>query len=433
MSTAQQAATNGAGRIKWGLLVIGFLAVMIDGFDTAALAGSVPTIAEDWGVPAGNFTYPLVLTNLGVVGGYLSSGWLGAALGRKQLFVGSVAACAITTMLSAVVLPMESMAVFSAVRLIAGVAIGVVLPVAVSMTTDMTPERYRQRVSVGVTLGLASGLTVGGVFGSVLLDLFGSGGMFWAGGIAAVPLFIAMTVALTDPPSVGTRAQAKEAANIARLFDSGLRASTGLLWAFAFLVFIGAYTLTSWVPTLLLDYGFSANEAPIGLAFVSFGGVLGGLFLIPLTARIGISAGLAVMTAVGVVCMVVVGMTSFGSWGVLLLLMGAGGGATAGQIGQLTMAVSIYSAGARTTGVGMAAAVGRIGSIVGPGVAGVLIAVGMGASNIIVFAAIPVALACAAAIALTVRDRNKANSLTSPAVAPHETMPVGRPVEEPKP
>ena len=74
MSTAEQRLASGPTRIKWGLLAVGFLAVMIDGFDTAALAASVPTIADDWGIPAGDFTYPLVLTNLGVVGTWSAGG-----------------------------------------------------------------------------------------------------------------------------------------------------------------------------------------------------------------------------------------------------------------------------------------------------------------------------------------------------------------------
>lgn len=407
MTTGPQSASHGPTTIRWGILGLAFLTVLIDGFDTAALAASLPTIAQDWGVPSGAFTYPLVLTNLGVVGGYLMAGPVGAALGRKNLLVGGVAMCSAMTLLSAAVLPLESMVVLSVVRLAAGVAIGVVLPVAVSMGTDMTPERYRQRVSVSVTLGLASGLTVGGVFGRLLLERFGSGGMFWAGGLVALPLVVALVVVMEEPPGVGSRAQTKDAAKVSRLIDPGLRLETTLLWAFAFFVFIGAYTLTSWVPTLLLDYGFAASETPVGLAFLSFGGVLGGLVLIPLTGRVGISAGLVVMTALGVLCMVIVGFTSFGSWAVLLLLIGAGAGTTAGQIGQLTMAVSIYPPGARTTGVGTAAAIGRIGSIVGPGVAGVLIALRMESSTIIVLAAVPVALACAAAMVLAGPDRGE--------------------------
>ncbi|MGY0499361.1 MFS transporter [Nocardia sp. FBN12] len=425
MSNGEQRVTDGSTGIKWGILAVVFLAVLCDGFDTAALAASVPAMARDWGVPVGDFTFPLALSNLGVVVGYVTAGWMGVALGRKRLLIGSVAACSILTVLSAVVLPLESIALFSVVRLAAGVSIGMLLPVAVSVSSDMVPERYRQRVSVGVTLGLPVGLIVGGFVGGPLLDLFGSGGIFWAGGIAAIPLLVAMAVVLEEPPTVGTKAEAKKAAGVARLFDPGLRVNTGLLWVFAFLAFIGAYTLSAWVPTLLLDYGFSANEAPIGLSVISFGGVLGILLAIPLTARVGISAVMAVTTALGVVAMGLFGLTSFGSWGVLLLLGCAGAGTMASQMGVLTMAVALYPVGTRTTGVGMAVAIGRIGTIVGPAVAGALIAQGMGASTIIVLAAVPVALACAAAITLALRDRRKADDdRIPPVLGPADRSPV---------
>lgn len=414
MSIREMSVTGGPTRIRWGILAVGFLAVLADGFDTAALSASVPSIAADWKVSAGNFAFPLALSNLGIVVGYVAAGWLGAALGRKRLLIGSVAAASILTILSAVVLPLESMALFSAVRLAAGAAIGSLLPVAVSVTSDMVPERYRQRVSMGVTLGLPVGLIVGGAVGGPLLEQFGSGGMFWVGGLAAILLLVAMAAVLEEPPLVATRTEARKAAGVARLFDPGLRANTGLLWAFAFLLFIGAYTMSAWVPTLLLDYGFSPNEAPIGLAVISFGGILGCLLVIPLTARVGISAVMAVMAALGVACLVLFGLTSFEYWGVMLLLCGAGAGTMAGQMGVLTMAVAVYPLGARTTGVGMAVAAGRIGTVVGPAVAGALIAQGIRASNIIMLAALPVALACAAAIALALRDRSKANDDRTP-------------------
>lgn len=116
---------------------------------------------------------------------------------------------------------------------------------------------------------------------------------------------------------------------------------------------------------------------------MSFGGIIGGLLLLPPTARIGIARALAVMPILGTVCAVAIGITEPGRILVLLLLMGAGAGITSGQIGQLTMAVSLYPDDTRTTGVGWSAAIGHIGSIVGPTIAGVLISFSASGQNII--------------------------------------------------
>ncbi|MBQ7805080.1 MFS transporter [Rhodococcus sp. (in: high G+C Gram-positive bacteria)] len=388
-------------RIRWLTIAAGFFAVLVDGFDTASLSATVPALAKEWGLPAADFTLPLVLTNVGVVLGYMSAGALSARFAQRKVLFAGVAGTAIFSLLSAATLLTHSILVLAGARLATGLAIGIVLPVAVSLTASLNPERARQRISVGVTLGLAAGLTLGGVFGRFLIESVGTGGMFWAGGLAAIPTAVLVAVAMKgDVRRLGVDAAAS--AKVARLFDGNSRTRTIYLWCFSFLIFIAAYTLTSWTPTLLVEFGFNATEAPIGLAFMSFGGIIGGLLLLPLTARIGIARALAVMPILGIVCAVAIGITEPGRILVLLLLMGAGAGITSGQIGQLTMAVSLYPDGTRTTGVGWSAAIGRIGSIVGPSIAGVLISLSVSGQNIVLLlAAIPVLVAviCAARLA----------------------------------
>ncbi|PBI85125.1 4-hydroxybenzoate transporter PcaK [Rhodococcus erythropolis] len=392
---------NEQDSIRWITIAAGFFAVLVDGFDTASLAATVPALAKEWGLPAAEFTLPLVLTNVGVVLGYMSAGALSARFAQRKVLAAGVAGTAALSLLSAATLLTHSIVILSGARLATGLAIGIVLPVAVSLTTSLNPERARQRISVGVTLGLAAGLTLGGVFGRFLIESVGTGGMFWAGGIAAIPTAILVAVAMKgDVTRAGVDAAAS--AKVARLFDGRSRTKTIYLWCFSFLIFIAAYTLTSWTPTLLVEFGFNATEAPIGLAFISFGGIIGGLLLLPLTARIGIARALAVMPILGIVCAVAIGITEPGRILVLLLLMGAGAGITSGQIGQLTMAVSLYPHGTRTTGVGWSAAIGRIGSIIGPSIAGVLISLSVSGQNIVLLlAAIPVLVAviCAARLA----------------------------------
>ncbi|GAA5148484.1 aromatic acid/H+ symport family MFS transporter [Pseudonocardia eucalypti] len=373
------------------VLALAFLAVLLDGFDTATLAFVVPTLAAEWGVSPASFTLPLVLTNLGVVVGYLCCGALGARIGRRAVLVAGVTLFAVTTLLVAAVLPARSILLLGAVRALTGLGLGAVLPVAVSLATEFSPARRREVVSVTVTLGLASGATLGGFFGGRLITLLGPEGVFVFAGV--LPLLLAGVMAWRLPAEPPAEATGRHAARVGRLFDPGWRASTGLLWAFSFLVFVAAYTLTSWVPTLLTGYGFSPTQAPLGLAFVSLGGVLGGILLIPVAARIGIAPALILMPLIGMACMVLVARAPLPDSLLLLALGGAGLGVTASQIGQLTLAVALYPTGTRTTGVGWAAALGRAGSIVGPAVAGILIGLALAGRDIILLTALPVVAA----------------------------------------
>lgn len=401
--------------IRWRVVVLTFLAVLLDGFDTAALAFVVPTLARAWETVPASFTLPLVLTNAGVVVGYLSCGWLGARLGRRRVLIGGVALYGAGSAAAALVIPLESLTALSVVRLITGFGLGVVLPIAVSLSTSHSPARRREVVSIIVTLGLASGITIGGFTGGALIQTVGVTGVFWIGGALPLVLAIVMWWVLVDPPRGEDGAAARDDARVGRLFVADLRSNTLLLWTFSFLVFVAAYTLTSWVPTLLTEYGFSPTRAPLGLAYVSLGGILGGLALIPVAARLGVARALVLATALGVICMAIASRFDLGTVPLLLVLGGAGMGVVAGQIGQLAMAVSLYPIGTRTTGVGWAAALGRIGSIVGPGIAGILLALSLPARDIILLTAIPVLVACLCAV--VIRRRNAGAPTRTDAVA----------------
>ncbi|MFD2466434.1 MFS transporter [Amycolatopsis silviterrae] len=388
--------------IHWPVVVLCFLAVLLDGFDTAALSFTIPTLSHEWGAAPAAFTLPLVLTNIGVVAGYLAAGYVGARMKARSVVLTGVLIFAGATVLTAVILHLKSMPVFAATRLVTGLGLGLVLPAGVALATKHSAEGRRELVSVAVTLGLASGSSLGGFFGGKLLHSVGSAGVFYVAGLAPLLLAAVMAMVLPAREPAGTAASgAKEEAKVSRLFGPGLRLPTSLIWAFSFLIFITAYVLISWVPTLLTGYGFAAGKAPLGLAFLTLGGIAGGLVLIPLAARIGIARALILMPAIGAVCMVLVATVPVGEVLLFVLLAGAGFGVTAGQIGQLTLAVSIYPVRTRTTGVGWAAALGRIGSIVGPGVAGVLLALALSAQTIVLVTAVPVLVAIACAVGLS--------------------------------
>ncbi|QRP47096.1 MFS transporter [Amycolatopsis sp. FDAARGOS 1241] len=397
--------------MRFRALVLSFLAVLVDGFDTAALSFSLPSLAHEWHATAAAFTLAIVATNAGTVVGYLAAGRLCARFGRRCVLLTGVGLFAAGTVLTAVVLPSHSLALLAVMRLVSGLGLGAVLPAAVSFAVEHFSPAYRSRVSVAVTLGLAAGATLGGFFGGKLITVLGPTGVFWLAGAATVVVFAAMLVGL--PPAV-TVAVSPRGASVLRLFGSELRTNTGLLWAYSFLVFASSYTLISWAPTLLTSYGFTRTQAPLGLAFVSLGGIIGGLVLIPVAARIGIMRALVVLPALGVVFMLVAGAAHLSGVLLLLVLTVAGVGIIAGHIGQTALAVALYDAGARTTGVGWSAALGRLGSVAGPAGAGLLLALTVPSGTILLIATIPALVAIGCALALWRRDR-AARITTSPA------------------
>ena len=101
----------------------------------------------------------------------------------------------------------------------------------------------------------------------------------------------------------------------------------------------------------------------------------------------------------------VVGFYTFASspampqWSTTLLLMATGFGVIGGQVGITTLASMIYPVPMRSTGLGWALGIGRVGSIIGPTIGGLMLATAVDAKSVYVFCTVP-ALIGAVCIAL---------------------------------
>jgi AAHS family 4-hydroxybenzoate transporter-like MFS transporter len=257
-------------------------------------------------------------------------------------------------------------------------------------------------MTVAVAAGIGLGSTLGGVFGGGLIAQHGWQAVFWLGGLLPFLLLPFLRWGLPARTKEKTAdSNARFNAGIRGLFRNGLALGTVLLWAFSFLIFLALYALILWMPTLLLGYGFKPTETSIGTACIGIGGLAGVILLIPLSWRFGGSRVLmftSLLGAAAVTCLSGVGVERSQ---LLLTIAAIGMGLQAGAIGQSALAVKLYPAAMRTTGVGCAAAAGRIGSIVGPAIGGMLLSLQMPSSQIVLTACVPI---LAAALAVGILD-----------------------------
>lgn len=378
--------------VRKAVVGLGFLAVLADGFDTAILALLVPHLADAWGLRPADFTYPLVLTNIGVVLGYLAAGHLARRIGSKNLLIAGTLVFSIATLGSAASVGLESMSALTLTRGITGIGLGIVLPTAVVVGTQNGPAVRKQAIAVCVTMGLITGATVAGFSGAILIRSLGTSGVLWLTG--AFPLIVAMLVWFLVPRSpapIDTVTDGRQ--SVANgLLGKNLRVPTLVLWTATFLVFVASYTLKSWLPTLFLDYGLAKDTAGLGLAFFSLGGVAAGLVLIPITARFSAVRALVVTSLIAVAAIAAIALLSVGTAILMGVTFVAGLGLTSCSIGQTAIAVGMYEEAMRATAVGWSAAAGRIGSIVGPAAAGLLLGLNWAAPDVVLLLVVPVAL-----------------------------------------
>lgn len=404
----QQAINSDAKPIQWRIVILAFLAILLDGFDTTSISFVVPTLAREWGMAPAAFTPAFVATNLGAVIGYMVSGQLAHRFGSRWVILCSVLVFAGGSMLTGFAGSLPALAVL---RFITGIGLGAVLPAAVALAANQCPAHRREVIAVAVTAGIGLGSTFGGVFGGRLIALHGWQSVFLLGGMLPLLLFpflrwglpSSMHEKMNETGKIASRSDAA----ISNLFKGTLAFSTTLLWSFSFMIFVAVYALYSWLPTLLLNFGFSPTETSIGTACLGAGGLLGAILLMPLSALFGASRVLIFSSLLGAISIACVTFLDLSRLQLLLTIALIGVGLLAGTIGQSALAVALYPQAARATGVGYSAAAGRIGSILGPAVGGILLSFDRPAKEIILTACVPVLIAALAAGALDLYRRRR--------------------------
>jgi AAHS family 4-hydroxybenzoate transporter-like MFS transporter len=399
-TTGQHLAEVAPTRIHWPVLALSFLTIVLDGFDTTSISFVVPTLAREWGIAPAGFTPAFVGTSLGAVIGYIISGKLVHRLGSRGAILASVLLFAIGSALTALSSSMTSLALL---RLITGIGLGVALPAAIAMASSHAPVHRRETIAVAVAAGLGLGSTLGGVVGGRLIAAFGWQSIFWLG--ALLPLLLLPFLWFGLPQSNNKPSavqQSKEDVSVAALFQGALRIRTLLLWTFSFTVFVTLYSLSFWLPTILLNFGFTAVETPMGIASLGMGGLIGATILIPLSAAFGAVRVLVFTSLFATAAIAGISWLELDRMALLFMVGAAGAGLIAGTTGQSGLAVSLYQPSSRATGVGFSAALGRIGSIVGPAVGGALLSFGAPTRTIILIACIPLLVATIAMAILAV-------------------------------
>jgi len=198
--------------------------------------------------------------------------------------------------------------------------------------------------------------------------------IFVLGGL--LPLLLLPLLALGLPESITPRTTSSQPRLLGVLFRDGLRSRTLLLWAINILSFLSVYFILLWVPALLHSQGVSSSRAILGTTIYGLG-VAASPVLTAFVADLGL--------IIGTVCLLLTGLLEPQFSLLLLLLCGAGiGGGCQGGINSLSALT--YPHPVRSTGAGWALGVGRIGTMAGPLLGGLLLGFGVRTQSIFIAA-----------------------------------------------
>ena len=383
--------------LVWCLLII-----IIDGYDIAVAGTALPSIMKEMGVDASTAGFMASSALFGMMFGAIGLGTLSDKIGRRWTI--SICVFLFSVFTAAAGLTKDPIS-FSVMRFIAGLGIGGVMPNIVAQMTEYSPKKIRSFMTTLMFSGYAVGGILAAVLGKQLIVEYGWVSVFFAAGVPVVLIpFILKTMPESLPylishrddrhlrevvqrvePSLKLKADDQfvipqvdvaNGAPLAKLFQDGRGLSTLMFWVAFFTGLFMIYSLSSWLTKLMAMSGYSLGSA---LSFVialnlgaMFGAIVGGW----LADRFHIKWVLVTMYALGGVFLYL--MTIKMPTDILYFVVAAVGACSTGaQIVAYAYCGQYYPMSIRSTGIGMAAGVGRAGAILAPLLIGLIVSLNL--------------------------------------------------------
>lgn len=368
-------------------LILVSLAAMIEGFDLQAAGVAIPNLAPAFGLNPQQIGWFFSSVTIGLIGGALIGGRIADAWGRRAGLVISLLTFGAFSLATAFVTTFEQLI---AMRVLTGIGLGGALPNLVNIAAEaVAPERRGRAVAM-----MYAGIPFGGAIASGVAMMGWGGGdwriIFIVGGL--MPLLIAPLVYTMLPPlAVPKTDKRSSAAALGQIFAPGTLSTTLLLWMSFFFGLVVVYLLLNWLPQLLVSRGLEKQDASLVQVMFNIGGVLGGLFGGKMLDRENPILPVALCFAGAAIALMLLGILPASLGFMLLGGTIVGGAILCVQAILYGAAPQCYPYGIRGTGVGVAVAVGRLGSIAGPLFAGVLVAASFTPSDVM-YALVPITL-----------------------------------------
>lgn len=427
------------GGLQVGAVAICTALNMIDGFDVLVVAFTASALTDAWSLTGAQLGLLLSAGLFGMMAGSLLLAPLADWFGRRALVLLCLGIITAGMLLSA--LADRPMTLFW-LRVLTGLGIGGMLAGIGVVAAEYSSARRRSTSVSLQTTGYPIGATLGGWIAAMLVARYDWRAAFVFGGIASAVMIPVVLRALpesldflvTRRPAGALdklnallrrmgRAQVAELPSRATpeidstehplrgLFAGEALRSTLLIWSCFFLLMFSFYFVMSWTPRLLVTAGLSAQQGITGGVLLNLGGVFGGAIFALLAARIGARRLAATFLAVTAALTLAFGLlatqlATFFALGMPLavaLALATGAFLIGSMAGLYSLAPLLYPAPVRTFGVGWSIGIGRLGAVLAPVIAGLLVDEGWSNAQLYCAFALPMVVAALAVLALRIR------------------------------
>jgi AAHS family 4-hydroxybenzoate transporter-like MFS transporter len=412
------------GAFQYLIVSLCGLVMFLDGFDTQAISYMAPWIAKEWNLSRELLGLVFSSALTGLMAGYLVLSPLSDRFGHRRMLLVSTGTFGLFTLTA---LFAAGATEFIALRFLAGLGMGAAIPSAVALTSEYSPQRLRASFVLAIYCGFSLGFVAAGIAAASVLPAYGWRSLLWIGGLA--PLVLAVVLFLRLPESldflvrvgadrnqilnllcrikprltkVGDRAafttdQENRRGAVRGIFQLGRATGTLLLW-FVFIINLAEfYALQSWLPTILTNLHYSISTIALATSLTTTGGIVAAFVVGPAMDRFGSYGSLGIVYLGGVIFVALIGASlTQPEWVLLTTAFFAGFCVSGGQKSVIALAAVFYPAPVRSTGVGWALGIGRIGGILGPWLFGILLGWNLTPSRVLYSASVPMLLAAGA-------------------------------------
>jgi AAHS family 4-hydroxybenzoate transporter-like MFS transporter len=360
-------------RFQIKVILLCAAALFMDGFDVTSMGYVAPSLSKLWGLKPGALGPVFGAGLSGLMVGALIFSPLSDRIGRKAIIAASAALFGAFSLLTPLA---ETLDQLFWLRFATGLGLGGAMPNAIALTSEYLPKRLRATLTMVMFFGFSLGSGLGGAIAALLIRNYDWKAVFWFGGTASLVLVPVLLLMLPESirlltlrgtagnqvaafltrinPSlrydaattrfVASDEHANRGFPVKLLFCDGRAVVTLLFWVMFFVNLLELYFLANWLPTLVHNAGLSEQQALVATGLIHIGGIVGA------------------------------------------------------QISANALAASYYPTVMRATGVGWALGIGRIGSVVGPVVGGIVISMQWATPTIFAVGAMPTVLATIAVL-----------------------------------
>jgi len=392
--------TQRIGPLQLRVAALCTLIQICDGYDVNSIGVSVPSLTHAWNLPGPAFTTAFLWSSIGIMVGALSAGPIGDRIGRKPLLLASLTIFGLASLLTAVA---GSILTLSIMRFFTGLGIGGAFPGAATLTGDYAPQRYRATMIMVSFTGAPIGGFICGQLAGVLLPTLGWPSVFVIGGVFPLILVAALALWLPESPrflAAKGRLSPRQAAVLQRLeitpgeiaaaevdvasgnpikmlLGRGFALQTVLMWIIFFCSLMNLFLFVYWLPEVLHLTGMTPAAAARATSYRELGAIFAVLYLGLMIDRSGPERALAWNYAAGIVFIALIALVAMPYLLLIAVIFFSGMTIIGSQTGANAACGKLYPARMRTSGLGWALGIGRLGGILAPILGGWLLARGM--------------------------------------------------------